>query len=307
VWAHTVSIFRNEDRVVVCPSQFEISDAARMIHPGKRGHRIVAVLQFKFDESYDSQIMTVGGWIGEELEWKRLESTWQKRVEFENLHSPDNQKITRYHATEMNCKGGEYKNWDKERCLLFSQKLIHMLSKRRMAALAVACDMDAIREVFPKGDPAELKRRIYTLCFKALMVDIAHIMQTYFRGDTVVLIHDKNWSTETLAAYNLMIEEAGRDPDRVWGKRALFEGLFVKTGQDAIGLQAADMFAYETFKGVKAKTNNPEAAMRGAAQEMLNKQIPMVARWINLPSAKAMYRIMEESGMYSDLDSKGIC
>lgn len=267
----------------------------------------MAVLQFKFDESYDSQIMTVGGWIADELEWKRLESTWQKRIDFENSHVRSDQRITRFHATEMNCKGGQYKNWDKAMCLQFSKKLIHMLSKRKMGALAVACDMNAIREVFPKGDETELKRRTYTLCFKALMVDLAHVMQSYFPGDIVVLIHDRNWSAETLAAYNLMIEEANKTPDRVWGKRELFGGLFVKTGQEAIGLQAADMIAYETFKGVKAKTNSPEVAMRGAVKEMMNKEIPLQSRWINLAAAKALYQVMKESGIYPDLDSKGIC
>jgi hypothetical protein len=267
----------------------------------------VAVLQFKFDESYDNQIMSVGGWIGNVQQWKRLESTWQRRVDFENAHSRDDQKITRYHATEMNCKGGEYKNWDKEMCLDFSKKLIHMLSKRRMAALAVACDMNAIREVFPKGEPSELKARTYTLCFKALMVDIAHVMLAYFPGDTVLLIHDHgNWDAEALRAYNLMIEEADREPERIWGSRNLFEGLLAKTGRESVGLQAADMIAYETFKGVKARTNSPEAAMRGAVTEMMNREIPLQSRWINLPAAQALYQVMKESGQYPDLDSKGI-
>jgi hypothetical protein len=119
----------------------------------------VAVLQFKVDESYDSQIMSVGGWIGDEVECKKLESTWQDRLDFENSHNRDDQQITRFHATEMNCKSGEFKNWDKDRLLRLSKKLIHMLAKRKMGAIAVACDMNAIREVFPKGHDAELIRR----------------------------------------------------------------------------------------------------------------------------------------------------
>jgi len=51
----------------------------------------VAVLQFKFDESYDHQIMAVGGWIATELEWKRLEGSWQRYVDAENEVSGPNQ------------------------------------------------------------------------------------------------------------------------------------------------------------------------------------------------------------------------
>jgi hypothetical protein len=47
------------------------------------------------------------------------------------------------------------------------------------------------------------------------------------------------------------------------------------TGKQSVGLQAADMVTYEVFKGVKSKTNDPDAAMRGAIKEMLNKQIPV--------------------------------
>lgn len=104
----------------------------------------------------------------------------------------------------MNCKGGEYKNWDKEKCLQFSKKLIDMLGKRKMGALAVACDMDALQTVFSKGDIATMKRRA-------------------FPNDTVLLIHDHgNWDDAVLQAYNLMVDEPN------WPRREVFEGLLVK-------------------------------------------------------------------------------
>jgi hypothetical protein len=109
-----------------------------------------------------------------------------------------------------------------------------------------------------------------------MIVDIAHTMLDYFPGDTVVLIHDHgSWDAQALLAYNLMIDEAGRSPERIWGSLALFEGSLAKTGEECTGLQVADMIAYETFKGIKAKTNAPETAIRGAVREMINKQIPI--------------------------------
>lgn len=261
----------------------------------------MAVVQFQFDESYDHQIMCVGGLIGSEHEWKRLESRWQRRIDFENFHSRPDQQISRFHATQMNCKSGEYKNWDKPKCLKLSKKLIGLVAERKMGAIAVACDMDAMREVFPKGDEASLFRRTYILCVKQLMVDIDRAMQAYFSGDSVLLIHDSgNWDEELLAGYNLMVDEPG------WAPRRIFEGLLPKTGKTGVGLQAADMIAYEIFKGVKAMTNSPDVAMRGAMQEMHDREIPMTTRWINLQAAKALYRIMKESGKYPNLDDAGV-
>lgn len=136
---------------MVRSSQCEISDLARMIHSGKRGHRIVAVLQFRFDESYDTRVMSVGGWIASEKEWKKLESTWQKRIDFENSHNKPDQQITRYHATQMNCKRDEFANWDKAMSLRLTKKLIGLIAKRSMGAIAMSCDMEAVQNVFKGG------------------------------------------------------------------------------------------------------------------------------------------------------------
>jgi hypothetical protein len=96
------------------------------------------------------------------------------------------------------------------------------------------------------------------------------------------------------------------EPD--WVRRNLFGGLVSKTGKDpsAVGLQAADMFAYEVFKGIKAKALSPDSEMRPVMKEFTNQRVPMRARWINLPAAQALYRIMKESGKYPELDNRGV-
>ncbi len=80
----------------------------------------------------------------------------------------------------MNCKSGEFKHWDKEICKCFSKALIEFLARRKMGAIAIACDMSAISSVFPNGDPTYLKRRTYTLCMKAVMVRLAECMESSF-------------------------------------------------------------------------------------------------------------------------------
>jgi hypothetical protein len=174
--------------------------------PGK----VVAILQFKFDESFDHQIMVVGGWIASDSEWSRLAGSWQRRIDHENSRSTPEQQITRFHATEMNCKAGEFRHWDKRRCIQLSRKLINMLAKRTMGAIAVGCEMEAIQQVWPRGDRQTLKRRSYIVCMKQLMIEIAIIMEEYFAGDRVLLVHDHgSWDDEAQEAYNFM----RRDPE----------------------------------------------------------------------------------------------
>lgn len=267
------------------------------------GTKIVAVLQFKFDESYDHQIMSIGGWIATETEWKKLEGSWQRYIDSENELSNPDQQITRFHATEMNCKDGEFKQWDHRKCIRFSRKLINLIEKREIGAIATGCNMEAIQKIWPKGDKKTLQRRTYVLCIKQVMVDLAHIMEEIFPGDRVLVTHDHgSWDDVALAGYNLLVNE----PD--WPYGHLFAGFGSKSGKDpsAVGLQAADMIAYEVFKGIKAKTVSKDAEMRGVMKEFMNREVPLRARWIDLKAAEALYRIMKESGKYPDLDDRGV-
>jgi hypothetical protein len=274
-----------------------------MIHSGKRGLRVVAVLQFKFDESFDHQIMVVGGWIATESEWKRLEGSWQRYIDDENGRSEPDQLITRFHATEMNCKDGEFKHWDHRRCIRFSRKLINLLAKRKMGAIATGCDMEAIQQIWPRGEKETVKLRTYVICMKQTMVEIAHIMEESFPRDRVLLVHDhSNWNDSAIEGYNLMIDEPA------WKYRHIFEGIVSKSGKDpsAVGLQAADMIAYEVFKGIKAKTVSKDAEMRAVMKEFVYRNIRMSARWIDLNAAEALYRTMKASGKYPKLDEQGV-
>jgi len=263
----------------------------------------MADLLFKFDESFDSQIMVVGGWIASELEWKRLEGAWQRHIDSENERSTPEQQITRFHATEMNCQSGEFRNWDKRKRIRLSRHLINAITKRTIGAVAVGCEMDAIQQVWPNGDKKKLNQNTYVVCMKHLMVEIAHILEDFFPGDRVTLIHDHgNWDNQALAGYNLMIT----DPE--WKYTKLFKGITPLHGTDpsAVGLQAADMIAYEVFKGIKARTVSEDAEIRAVMSAFLDRDVPMLARWINLKAAQSLYSAMKDSGKYPRLDEQGL-
>lgn len=172
-----------------------------------------------------------------------------------------------------------------------------------MGAIATGCNMDAIQKVWPNGDMKTLSQRSYVVCMKAMMVDLAHIMEDFFPGDRVHVVHDHgSWDDAALEGYNLMIG----DPE--WKLGHVFDGIEAKRGKDgsAIGLQAADMIAYEVFKGIKAKTRSEDAEMRAVMKEFIKKEVPMSARWIDLKAAQALYRVMKDSGKYPDLDDRGV-
>src|SRR5277367_3585603 len=91
-----------------------ICEIAHAIHPANKGRRFMAVLTLKFDESYKARSLVIGGWIGNEKQWHRRKQLWQKALAFENKTLPENRKLSRYHAAQMNAHDGEFKGWENE-------------------------------------------------------------------------------------------------------------------------------------------------------------------------------------------------
>ncbi len=93
-----------------------ICELAHIVHPDRAGKRFMAILTFKFDESYkDKRTLVVAGWIADDKQWKRVESRWQKTLAFENKTLPPEHRIKRYHAAQMNAGDGPFKGWDEHR------------------------------------------------------------------------------------------------------------------------------------------------------------------------------------------------
>lgn len=272
---------------MVCQSQPNISDIARLIHSGKKGHRIVAVLQFKFDESFDGCVMTVGGWIAEEREWRRLESQWQRCIDRQNSSFRPDQQISRFHAAQMNGYKDEFANWDKAMSEQFCGKLVNLVNRRQIGGICVGVDMDGIREVFPEGDPNR-KDSVYALCIKAAIVEISHVMQRFYPDDQVALIHDHgDWDQQALAGYNQMVD------DPRWESRKYFHSIIPLTWQQSVGLQAADLLSYEAFKAISAKIVNDEEKFRWALKQFIAKPMPLMLKYMSLDTIRQLREEME--------------
>lgn len=65
-------------------------------------------LTFYVDESYNNRTFNLGGWLGEESEWNRLQSQWSKRLDLERRKHGS---LDRYHASDCSSlRGGVYRS-----------------------------------------------------------------------------------------------------------------------------------------------------------------------------------------------------
>ena len=253
-----------------------IQEIARLVHPSPKGNRFVAVLAFKFDESYGPRTLVVGGWIAEEVTWNRVGRIIQDSVDFENSTLPREKRISRYHAAEMNAYSKEFVGWkdEKHRIPRMTKKMFSAVSDGDMIAVSCGIDLNAFEAVFPGAG----KPNAYALCMKKVMVEIALGMKEHRPLDRVMLIHDHgSWDLEALQAYNAMVD----DPE--WEDAWRFVSISPLRWQDDAGLQAADMIAYESFKMINSNVcAGGGAELRKAMKELLKMNDGVYAEHLNV-------------------------
>ncbi len=248
----------------------------------------MAVLKFQFDESYGSRAMCVGGWLANELEWKRFERMWAKRLAYINSRNAPNQQVERFHAAPLNALDNEFENWDRPMSIAFSKKFMSTIQKRDMQAICMATDMNAILEVFPDTDKENVQAKGYALCIRHMLVEIGHTMSEHYPNDQVLIVHERgNWDVEALEAYNRMVDDVR------WELRKFFVGIIPMPWEQSIGLQPADMIAYETFRFVTDTVMPETEKMRDALRAIFERKLKVNAKYIHAGVLRTLKELIE--------------
>ncbi|MFZ0481581.1 MAG: hypothetical protein WAL71_20740 [Terriglobales bacterium] len=247
----------------------------------------MAVLTFKFDESYkEKRSFMVGGWIANDHQWKRLQKRWQKAIAYENRTLGPDRQISRYHAAQMNANDGEFTGWEKEanRKLRLVRKLLKFVSSPAMTCVACGIDLKAMVEIFPTADESDA----YVLCMKEIMVEIAHAMDDAKSEDRVAIIHDHgDWDEGALRGYNSLVD------DPTWPRRHRFVSITPLTWREDVGLQSADLIAYELMRRLD-DTLWTGRDMRKALETMLGMKASIYSHWIDKRGLEAIKELEDK-------------
>jgi len=244
----------------------------------------MAVLEFRFDESWNRRFMSVGGWIGEEGEWKRLETSWQRHIDRCNHKNKPDQRISRAHASHMHKFKNEFEKWNQPMADKFQRKLIGFLAKRSMVAITMGVDVDALITTFPDMKSTKEKHwRAYTLCIKFTMNEIGKLMARQRPDDQVHLVHDHgSWDVQALETFNFMVD------DKRWKYRKIFTGITPLTGKQSVGLQAADLIVYEAHKAIKDRVVGDTDELSETVQAFLEKKVPVIGKYLDHETVVAL-------------------
>lgn len=230
----------------------------------------MATLTFKFDESYkEKRSLMVAGWIADDGQWKRAESRWQKAIAYENESLSPEHRIKRYHAAEMNAGDGPFNGWERWRKNRFTKNLLKIVSNGQMTAAGCGMDLRAFDEVFPHRHPKDYAIP-YIICMGTLLRSIADAAKDYPPDFRIVIVHDHSqWDRYALSAYDRWIG------DDSWGERHRFLGITPLTWREDVGLQAADLIAYEAMRSLDNELWNEDVPMRYALRQILDNKVPV--------------------------------
>jgi hypothetical protein len=257
------------------------------------------VLTFHADESYDAHGFIFAGWLGEQTEWERPEHQWSRRIEFECRNS---RPLNRFHATDCDALGGEYKGWTKEQAQQHVTKLVNIIKRRSFAIVAAGVDLKALVDTFP-GDKKDPIAAAYDLSVREVMIQIARGIRRSSKPDakiTIVFHHSR---------YNGVVERAfdklKNDPD--WGHGSMFVGRTPMCWQDCVPLQAADLLAFDTRRMLYARLRYNSATMRRSLQELTaGRKKSVMARYFDrttLETLKQMQqRYRHEEGVHGETE-----
>ncbi len=223
--------------------------AARLSH-APLGRRMMAMLWFYCDESYDSPQnrplnYCVAGLLGDEATFRKLESNW--------LGINHRCGVKRSHAAPLNARDGEYLGWDIRKQQQYSKRLLRALQKRggALQVTSIGIHADSYRHLF-SVEAQERFGHPYIACFKMCIAMLASYMRKLPEDHRLSVIFEQNeLSADIVRAFNLL-----KTLDQELGSRlaTCTPGQWDKH----VALQPADLVAYESMRLIKAQRSGSD-------------------------------------------------
>lgn len=103
-----------------------------------------------------------------------------------------------------------------------------------------------------------------------------------------------------MKAYN----DVAHDP--WWEFHGMFVGITSLTGSQSVGLQAADLFAYENYITLFKRLVHKNLTPRKAIESLSKKGVVLVGKYIDDEAAQALAKFMIGSPEYEGFDGGSI-
>lgn len=195
----------------------------------------------------------------------------------------------------MNAGDGPFKGWDRLHKNRLTNRLLKILSNGPMTAASCGIDLAAFEELFPQRDPPDYGVA-YVICMGCLLLALADAAREQLAPDTkIAVIHEHgSWDEYALQAYNAWID------DNSWGERERFVGITSLSWKGDVGLQAADLIAYESMRAIDNElwSKKKDAPMRYALRTLVGNNVSIYGAYNARDGLEAMAQLFKEKYGY---------
>src|ERR1035441_1694135 len=128
-----------------------------------------------------------------------------------------------------------------------------------------------------------------------LLLALADGAKEQIPNDKIAIVHDHgDWDKYALQAYNSWID------DNSWGEKDRFVSITPLRWKDDVGLQAADLIAYEAMRAIDTELwgKKKDATMRYALGELLDRKVPIYGVYNSRTGLEKLAGMIEEKYGY---------
>jgi hypothetical protein len=191
-----------------------------------------------FDDSgthANSEVVVMGGLIGNEFEWEAFATHWQETLDSPFEGAP---KLPHFHLAECRSKNGLFRNWTQAQCDLVTKRFRDVIMNSSLVTIGVAINKRAWDKLVTADLNEELGKPI-ELCFVKCIEYALFLARTQEQPQQLFTLLDKGTAPD-LKPLSTLYTHGPNYPD--------VQNVSFAPVNEVIGLQGADMVAYETYK-----------------------------------------------------------
>jgi hypothetical protein len=204
--------------------------------------QLFVIISVYMDESgtHGAPLMIMSGYVGKLGQWADFDKRFRRLLRRYGL--------SHHHSKELRDTDGEYKEWNRSRKFAYTQELADIVEKHTLFGFSIMLRSDEydthyVNGYRPRRVPLDTQ---YGLCFRfALSFLLPHICEVLGRDDVVLNFILEEGHRNAGDAVRIFHEVKSSEPELAPKLGAIaFDGK-----RKFPGLQAADMVAYNAFRG----------------------------------------------------------
>jgi hypothetical protein len=251
------------------------------------------ILELYIDESYNSHVFCIGGFLAPPRLWNKIGGRVQERIAYENRKSAIKgfPPVSRYHATDCANLKREFdkKNgWDIQRQISLTKRLCEVIGEAGMIGIAVGGHVADVQEHFDPQANTE-NESLYDLCYRMILIIADSVVQENFPGSTLNVTYDQSKEFGGIAKHGF---ESLRREQRQRGLDGPFNELAGADSRNCTPLQCADFWAYEALKRLDGVRRGNET-IRKSLQAVMGEKITLRIEQFTSQNFIDMHRMVE--------------